>query len=185
MKKALLFVLLLQAIHVQATIKIVVANLGQGWSNAANFLPSGVPQSGDTVRVPLAITISVKGNIYSVLPSLRIEVYGTLDFDPSGKLNLDYTSVVQLFATGRITTNGTSSEIITIGGAQKYNGQNDGTVLGPKYANGGTALSVPGVDDGGFLPGVLPVKLLSFTLGTRGNEIRLSWMLIKDSDGER
>lgn len=184
MKKALLFVLLLQAIYAQATIKIVVANLGQGWSNAANFLPSGVPESGDTVRIPLAFTISVKGNIYSVLPTLRIEVYGTLDFDPSGKLNLDYTSVVQLFATGRITTNGTSSEIITIGGAQKYNGQNDGTVLGPKYANGGTALSVPGVDDGGFLPGVLPVKLLFFTLGTRGNEISLRWKVIKNSDGD-
>lgn len=165
-----------------ALYKVVVSNSGQGWSNPSNFLPSGVPQSGDEVFIPLGLTITVKGNIYNgTTPILKIYALGTLDFDPSGKLDLNALSVVQLHAGGKITSNGSSSEQIRIGGLLKYQGSTDGTVLGPKYASAGTAVSGAS-DDAGFSYGVLPIKLHSFTLALDQREATLSWTISQDSN---
>lgn len=67
-----------------------------------------MPQSGDVVLVPVGKSITVKGSVYAATAaSLTIYIYGTLDFDPSGKLNLSSMGVVQLFTpTAKITTNG-------------------------------------------------------------------------------
>lgn len=181
MKTILSFFFVIATLYVHATNKVVLGSAGQGWNNAANFLPSGVPKNGDTVTIPLGISISVKGAIYSNLPTITVFVYGTLDFDPSGKLDLGNASTIQLFTLGRITSNGTSSELIKIGGVVKYNGQNDGTITGPKFASAVTAWSVAGTAGGGFIIGVLPVKLRSFSLQVKDDLVILNWSLFPGS----
>jgi hypothetical protein len=162
----------------QATIKTATGNAGQGWSNASNWSPSGVPQNGDTVIIPVGITISVKGQIYSSpYPTILIKIYGTLDFDPSGKIDLSSASAIGILTGANLTTNGTSSEIITIGGSTKFNGQLDGNLVGPKYASAST-----GSSPGGFVPGVLPIRLLSFNYKIAGNKVTLTWTVVQESD---
>jgi hypothetical protein len=100
-----------------------------------------------------------------------------MDFDPSGKLDLTISSLVQIYSGGKITTNGTSSEIISMGGVVKYNGHNDGTVEGPKYASAATSISVGIADDAGFNFGVLPLHILSFELNSHISEVALNWKL--------
>jgi hypothetical protein len=170
------FLLLVYSVRLHATDKVVVSNTGQGWANGGNFLPSGVPQSGDDVYIPPGLTITVKGNIYSTPPTLKIYALGTLDFDPSGRLALNQYSLVQLQTGGKITSSGSASEQITIGGMLKYQGSIDGTVLGPKFASIGTAVSGP-VDDAGFIYGVLPIKIDAFTISLDQKEVTLDWTL--------
>jgi len=170
--------LLFSLLQISATIKTATGNAGQGWSNASNWNPAGVPQNGDTVIVPLGITISVKGQIYSsTYPTLLIKIFGTLDFDPSGKIDLSSTSAIGILTGAYLTTNGTSSEIITIGGVTKFNGQTDGNLTGPKYASAST-----GISPGGFVPGVLSIKLLSFNYKIVDNKVKLMWTVIQESD---
>ena len=78
-----------------STIKTVVGNTGTGWGNNANWSSAGVPVDGDEIIIPLGQTISVKGSFYTGTQNLEINVDGTLDFDPSGKLNLGSLSIVQ------------------------------------------------------------------------------------------
>ena len=183
MKTASIAVFLLLSLYSGAVDKIVISNTGQGWSNATNYSPAGVPQDGDVVYVPSILTITIKGPVYgSTLPTLKIYVYGTLDFDPSGKLELSSSSLVQLYSGGRITTNGSNSEQITMGGILKYSGQNDGSVTGPKYTSGLTSGSIGSADDGGFVFGVLPIKLQSFNLTVRSSKVFLNWKVTQDSE---
>jgi hypothetical protein len=175
--KILTCLLILSCLFCGATNKIVVANSGQGWSNGNNFSPNGIPQSGDSVTIPAGVMLTVKGNIYTNMPLLKVYVYGTMDFDPSGKLDLTISSLVQIYSGGKITTNGTSSEIISMGGVVKYNGHNDGTVTGPKYASAATSISDGIADDAGFNFGVLPLPILSFGLRSYNNEVALNWKL--------
>jgi len=181
-RKILLFLCLLCLfLQSNATIKTAIANAGQGWSNASNWSPSGVPQNGDTIVVPVGMTISVKGQIYSLpYPKLLIKIFGTLDFDPSGKIDLSPLSAIGIFVGAHLTTNGTSSEIITIGGSTKFNGQLDGNLDGPKYASAST-----GTSPGGFVPGVLPIRLLSFNYKIIGSKVTLLWTVVQESDKDK
>ena len=154
-----------------ATIKTAVGNSGQGWNNANNWSPTGVPQHGDTIIIPVSFTISVKGAIYSApFPRLIVKIYGTLDFDPSGKIDLAPTAALGIYAGGSITSNGTSSELINIGGVNKFNGQVDGTVTGPRFANAST-----GASPNGFNVGVLAIKLILFNYQKINDAIKLNW----------
>lgn len=185
MKTMLTAILLFFLLAAGATTKTVLGSSGQGWSDPSNFSPSGIPQNNDVVIIPVGITISVKGSIYNTQPFLKIYIYGTLDFDPSGQLDLSASSLIQIFAGGRITTNGSSSEQITMGGVVKYNGHNDGTVTGPAYASAGTSSSRTSVTDGGFVYGVLPIRLRSFRLSGNQTTVRLDWSLFQEGEGER
>lgn len=184
MKKSLLTVALaLACFFTHAADKLVVSNNGSGWSNANNYSPAGIPQDGDVVTIPSGLTIAVKGNIYgSSSPSIKLNILGTLDFDPSGKLSLASTSIIQIFALGKITTNGSSSEIISIGGIVKYNGQNDGTLVGPIFAAGGTETSTALKAGSGFLAGVLPIKFVSFESLVHASEVELNWKILGGFD---
>jgi hypothetical protein len=162
----------------KANIKTATGNAGQGWTNASNWNPTGVPQNGDTVIIPVGVTISVKGQAYSSpFPTILIKIFGTLDFDPSGKIDLSSSSAIGILNGAHLTTNGSSSEIITIGGVTKFNGQTDGNLTGPKYASAST-----GISPGGFVNGVLPIKLLSFNYKIAGNKVTLTWTVVQESD---
>jgi len=152
-------------------IKTVISNSGIGWGNNANWSPTGVPVSGDEVVIPSGQIISVKGSFYTGTETLQIKIDGTLDFNPSGKLNLGVLSTVQLnTSTSAITTNGSASEQISINGQIKYQGSVDGTLNGPKYASNTTTSS-----PNGFVLGIVPVKLISFSARALKEEVILKW----------
>jgi hypothetical protein len=68
-----------------------------------------VPKNGDIVIIPAGITISVKGNVYASAVKLTTKVNVNLDFNPSGTLNLNSESVVQLYTNNsKIISNSTS-----------------------------------------------------------------------------
>jgi hypothetical protein len=162
-------------------IRTVVSNLGQGWGNSDNWSPSGIPVDGDKVIIPAGKTISVKGAFYNGIEAIKILVTGTLDFDPSGKLNLGILSSVQLDnSTSYISSNGTASELIQINGQTKYQGSIDGTIVGPKYAS-----SISLASPLGFTVGILPVKLLSFSVRQVNNGVALKWKTAQEINTSR
>ena len=166
----ILFALLIYS-PAYCVIKTVVSNSGQGWGNSGNWSPAGVPVDGDEIEIPVGKIISVKGTFYNGTENLKMNVNGTLDFDPSGKLNLGILSIVQLYTpTSTITTNGSASELIIINGQTKYQGNVDGTLNGPEYASNAT-LSSPN----GFVLGIVPVKLISFIAHSNKDEVILKW----------
>lgn len=173
-----LFLVLIQ--NVQAGFKIPVSNSGNGWSVASNWLPSGVPQEGDTVLIPVTFNINIKNDVYgSSNPNLHIKVFGTLEFDPSGKLELGSNSTLAILAGGQIISHGSSSELVKIGGVVKYNGQLDGTMNGPAYASSAT-----GESPLGFSTGVLAIRLYSFQARFINNAVQLSWTASSDHSGD-
>jgi len=178
MRKALtLLTGILLCLCSQAVTKIVQSNTGTGWNVANNWSPVGVPQSGDEVVIPANKTITIKNNIYSTAANLKIYIHGILDFDPSGKLNLGANSFIQLTSSSsKITTNGSASEQIIIGGGIKYNGSNDGEVMGPAFTSAAAPNSIKGNARRAFTFGVLPVKLASFTAAENKGKINLQWV---------
>lgn len=166
--------------NTNATIKTAVGNSGQGWSNAGNWSPSGVPQNGDTVVIPASFTLNVKGGIYSTpYPRLVIKVYGTLFFEPAGKIELSNTAAVGIYSGGLINSTGAASSLINIGGVSKFNGSVDGSIPGPRYANAST-----GGSPNGFNPGVLAIKLVSFNYQKINNAIKLNWTASHSNDND-
>ena len=159
-----------------ANSRTVISNSGNGWSVASNWSPSGVPQDGDTVIIPAGLVIKVKGQIYTGEPCLVIKVLGNLDFDPSGRLELSANSKLSLLPGATITSHGSSSEIVKIGGVVKYNGQADGTITGPAYASSDT-----GNSPNGFAAGVLAIRLQSFTAKLLFNAVVISWVASSDN----
>jgi hypothetical protein len=180
MKKFLLSILSFSLLSAHAETKTVVNNLGQGWGTATNWSPTGVPVSGDEVIIPLGREISVKGSFYSNSSNIIIKVYGILDFDPSGKLDLGPSSQVHLYTNdARITTNGTGSELIIINGIIKYSGNLDGPITGPRFAVNST-----GSSPNGFFSGVLPVKLASFTARQKQHSVVLNWLTTQETNSK-
>lgn len=160
-----------------AATRTAVGNAGQGWDNASNWSPVGVPQNGDTVDIPSGLTLSVKASIYNNTPNLVIRVHGTLNFTSGGKLDLGNNSKIIVYATGQITTAGTPSETIKIGNVTKFRGNSDGTIVGPAYTD-----SFSGASPSGFSLNVLPVKFQSFVVKRNGlHQAWLSWTVSDES----
>lgn len=164
--------LLFYGLFAQAGTKTVVANNSTGWNFASNWSPAGVPANGDVVVVPSGQIISVKGNIYGTPTLLDIRVYGSLNFEPSGKLDLAQASNLQVYSGGQITSQNTHSEVIWIGGVTKYQGGTDPSpLLGPVYASSAT-----GSSPSGFINAVvLPVQLKKFTAVMQQDGVVIDW----------
>lgn len=158
--------------------KTAIANAGQGWSLASNWSPASVPQNGDTVIIPAGVTMSVKTNIYSSAPNLVIFVYGTLNFLSGGKINLGTSSVITVYAGGFLTSTGSPSEIVSIGGVTKFKGNVDGTIIGPAKASSSSSVS-----PSGFSSSILPVRIEGFSVRlTTQRYAAISWTVSEESD---
>lgn len=163
-----------------AVTRIAVGNAGNGWSNASNWSPAGVPQSGDSAIIPSGFTLSVKGTVYSgPLPVIIVEISGTLDFQPSGRLQLATGSMVNIYSPGLINSTNSSSEILSINGITKFSGQTDGSISIPSYASNAT-----GTSPNGFVPFVLPVKLISFTAEKKELTVLLKWITAQEINSD-
>lgn len=163
-------------LRVNATTKTATTNSGQGWNVASNWSPSGIPQSGDTVVIPAGVTISVKTNIYNSLPDIIIKIYGTLDFNSGGKLELGVAAKIIVYTGGFISGSG-PSEVIKINGVSKYKGNTDGTIVGPAYSD-----THSGASPAGFSLSILPVKFQSFTAKTNNQrQASFNWTVSDES----
>lgn len=180
-KILLISLFLVPFISAKAGTKTAIANAGAGWNVDANWSPFGKPQDGDSVIIPVGFIIKIKLDIYGITaPNLFIKVFGTLDFDPSGKLDLGSGSSVSLLAGGKIVSHGSSSELVKIGGVIKYNGNIDGTLNGPAYASSST-----GTSPLGFSPGVLAIHLYSFQARLLNYSVKLDWTASSDNPNDR
>ena len=148
----------------------------EGWVAKENWSEGRVPTNGDIVVIPSGQTITVKGQPYTTPASLTIRINGTLNFEPSGKLDLSSISTIQIFSSGSIVSSSTNSEVITINNIVKYRGGIDPSPLtGPAFASTSTGTSGSTTFASGFTMGTLPVKLKSFTAQAKGAQISLKW----------
>lgn len=157
------------------------------WSSASTWSTGTVPVSGDIVLIPGGNAVAITTQIYgSETPTLSIIVTGTLNFEPSGKLNLSALSYIQLSAGGRIVPkNSSASQLITIGGILKYSAANNGTVTGPLVADVLSGLSMPGQPLSGFNVYVLPLQLINFSARESAAGSILSWQVSGSSTIDR
>lgn len=141
-----------------------------------------MPQDGYAVHVPAGKTVKVKGKVYPTFtPTLYLKIEGVLAFENSGKLELSSASTVELTTAGAsITSNKSASEIISIGGVIKFNGHSNGVITGPTFASSSTG-SAPN----GFILGVLPIKLKSFTAQAQKHQIFLKWSTAEELNASR
>ena len=154
------------------------------WDQATTWSGGQVPESGDIVIIPSNKGVLVRGTEYGIpVPTLIIQVWGTLNFEPSGKLDLSLTSQLILFLGGKIVPkNASSSQLITIGGVTKYNAANNGTVNGPAIANSLSGVSVPGQPLSGFGFGTaLKVSFKNFLAQGTATGIVLKWETAQES----
>src|SRR5688572_15148897 len=150
------------------------------WKNTSTWSLSRLPQHGDTVVIPVGVTVLITDIQNYSTEDLYIKVYGTLDIG-SGKLWLGTNSVIIIYTGGTITASGSPSETLKIGGEVKFEGTM-GSIVGPAVAtvNTGTAPS-------GFLPfpeAPLPVKFIGFNIARQQNDVLVQWATAEESSND-
>jgi len=181
MKQIYLLIFLLAGFSkLNAAPVLVLQNNNGDWKTNSSWNLLRSPVSGDTLVIPAGMTVIVNDNLYpSSAPQLYIKVYGTLHFNGGGaKLNLDINSVIVLYSGGSVTSTGSESQVIVIGGERKYEGS-QGTIVGPVIAdrNSGAGFAYTG--------GVLPVRFISFVVNQQEQDIVLKWSVTQESLGEQ
>jgi hypothetical protein len=179
MKKfvALCSLFLISLLAFAGTKRLTVDN--GDWSTGSSWLPAGAPADGDEVIIPEGYTVIVKRAVYSTAPNLYITIYGTMKFEPSGKLELGVNSIIQLLTTeAKILSNGTPSELITIAGTIKFNGKTDVSVSGPAYTSADT--------EDGFDPVTpLRIQLTHFAARDSQDGVVITWHTGLEENADR
>lgn len=162
-----------------ATVTATTSTSSPGdWANGATWSSGTMPASGDLVIIPGGKAVVIQSQVYGSTPTLVVVVSGTINFEPSGKLNLSAISSIQLGAGGKISPkNSAASQLITIGGVLKYSAANNGTLNGPAIADALSGLSVPGQPLSGFNPYILPVSLETFAAMEQPGSVIIRWQI--------
>jgi hypothetical protein len=107
-----------------------VKNFGD-WSDKTTWDKGAIPENGDQVIIPAAITVNVTTNLYpavSKLPTLEVKIYGVLNL-LVGQLNLSCGSSICVLDNGSIYGyNSNDSQIMFGGGNADWKGMFDGTI---------------------------------------------------------
>jgi hypothetical protein len=176
MRKSPLLLALTFAFSLFAFAGTITAKQNGSWSTATTWDLNRTPADQDIVIIPEGKTVNLVNTPYSqnnmtARPTLRLDIYGTLDFSNPGndKLYLDNHSLIQIHATGKIRTNNSNTEIIAI-----YNGATDNVVWNgtPATLNGygyATAAS------SGFKAGVLSAEWAAFHSTCDKDKVQLFW----------
>ena len=176
MKTTLLILLLAITNLSYATICTLIVDNGD-WSNSSSWSCGYVPASaGDTMRIPASMTVVVNINSPTYV-NMRIEVYGTMQFENGQKINMDSDGVVDIYEGGTLT-GGNSGSKLNIGAIAWWSG-NDPPLIGPTS-----------VSNSGF--GSLPIELIYFNaimnedrvevLWTTASEINNHYFIVERSD---
>lgn len=157
------------------------------WNEPSTWNGNSLPAQNDIVCIPANVTVRVRNNNYEPLatscpatsantPNLFIFVCGTIDFDPSGRLNIGCNSNFQIYTGGRILAAQGASELIRIGEKIVWGGT-DASLTGPWFINAGCGSNPRGCQGAG----ALPVELGTFTVQQRGpQQVELQWTTLTE-----
>ena len=129
------------------------------------------PSAGDIIIIRSVDSISVPTNI-TVSGNITVQVYGVLNI--TGFLELNGTSsIVNIYSGGRISSNGSPSSKLRIGGTStaEYTGA-EGTLTGPWTIQNGSSASNT----------TLPVTIISFTGTYKNDAIQLQWITAEENN---
>lgn len=131
-KLALIILLLFISFHIKATTCNAIGN--GNWSTSSNWSCGRIPQGGDTINIPVGITVTVSSNITITSPAILLNILGTLSFDNGKKITFPDNSIIYISSTGSILGGGGggSSNLITIGNTDVWKA-GDGDLYGPLY----------------------------------------------------
>jgi hypothetical protein len=167
MKKFYLTAFTLLLVTISFANPRITAIIDGNWNSSATWDLHRAPTDNDSVVIPSGKTVTLTSMEQD--NNLYITVSGVLYMN-GGKLKLDISSDVIVFAGGTITSTGSSSEKIWIGNVEKWRGS-DANVIGPMYANQNTG--------NGFVPfaqGIsLPVKFIGFNVARQNNNVLIDW----------
>lgn len=174
--KQLFFILLLVTSVLSSfsqTYYVYTSKVNGNWNNMNtwNITPRGDGIPKTKVVISAAYTVTVDNGVNSFpLGNVEIDILGTLAMTNGTNIPLTASSVIELKGTGRITGSN-NTQIISIGGVDKYDGSKDFIKTGVSIANATT-----GISPNGFTSTlVLPVKLVSFNINTSGSETIIRW----------
>jgi len=139
------------------------------WSIKGNWSLNRVPQSGDSVVVPAGYAIVFNKNLS--FTDLFINVMGNLTLQKT--MTLDNQSTVLVATGGQINAWGAdrTTEVILIGGVDKFDQTNTARINGYGVAN-----SLSSVAPNGFSTNAtLPVTFSSFYAVKNNNDVVLTW----------
>lgn len=148
---------------------------GASWTYNSNGSGncSCTPGSGDVIYIRATDSISVPSTV-NVSGNVTLHVYGELNI--TGFLDLlGSGSVVNIYSGGMLTSNGSASSKLRIGGTAtaEYSG-NDGDLSGPWT-----------ISNGSSGPMALPVVLTSFEGSYTNNSITLTWLTAEETNNDR
>lgn len=151
------------------------------WSKSETWDKGTIPGNNDIVVIPPGFMVTVKGDVYhtsTLKPSIDIRISGTLQFEASGVLDLGVNTVIRLYNEQALitSTNGAGSERIIINDVIKFWAKETPMISGPAYSNSATPAA-----PAGFGPGVLPIKLQSFTAQAQASRVVLKWTTLEET----
>lgn len=144
-----------------------VAIASNDWSLPATWSCGRAPTCGDSLIIPVGITVTVKDVIdyQSCFPqTIDVTIAGTLTFQTGKKLYLPCNSQLTVLAGGQVTAGGGggNSNLISICNVTVWNTA-AGTLSGPVS---------------------LPVELISFTGFQNKNIIQLNWVTATEIEND-
>jgi len=152
---------------------ITLATDNGDWQTNSTWNPARAPQANDTIIIPAGMTVNIYNNV-SISGYVYIQVYGTLQFNHSSKLDLGSTSKIFVFSGGKISSVGSSSsDQVRIGSTTVYKG-NSGDLSGPVILDSGGSHPVSGIP--------LPVRFVSFTLARKQADVMVQWSTAQESN---
>jgi hypothetical protein len=131
--------------------------------------------NGDTVVIPAGRNVTITSNQNLSSDFMYILVSGTLKLS-GGKLSLNSASVIIVYTGGRITSSGSNSEKIWIGGVQKYFGTSP-DVVGPAIADQNSGAGFVTMSQS-----TLPVKFTSFNIARQNNNVLVQWSTAQETN---
>lgn len=181
MKKIGLFVMVIIAsVTAYATIITAITN-GGDWNTSSTWDAGRPPQSGDTVVIPAGYIVNINSN-YSYT-GLFIVVYGTLNFNQNGKLNLYGTTNPYQPANIQIMTGGQTTSATSNSSDQVkifLNGTMYSHLSGNQLNINHDTLIGPPVPQ----PSPLPVLFASFSLVHSRSNVLIQWSTAFESNSK-
>lgn len=163
---------------VSANPIITAVNDEGKWKHNSTWDLNRKPQDGDTVVIPIGMTIKIDNNINLSNATLYIKVGGTLELD-GGKLRVDGNSIVVVYNGASIVAHNSNSEQIKIGDEIKYKGSH-GMIAGPAIADASTGTSPNGFKSTGV--GALPVHFSGFNVAVQNKNVLVEWATASESN---
>jgi hypothetical protein len=181
MKKfyTLIAIIFLSLTSFSQTYYIYTAKKSGSWNDMTvwNIGVRGDGVHKSKVVIPAAFTVSVTNAVNSFgLGDADINILGRLNILAGTHIALSANSTVELSGSGQLLGT-TNTQLISIGGVVKYNGQLDGTETGPSVAS-----SVTGISPNGFYSlAVLATELTKFTVVKNQSGNELQWSIASES----